>query len=322
MLPFALPLSFSGRRKFLVQGLKGIGATYLGAQALASTICVPVARGIEPLRRVGKPSLRTGLAAYSLRKYLDLKGKNPPTMDLFGFATKAAEWGFEGVEPTSYYFKDSSPEYLARFKAHCSKLGLEITGSAVGNDFCVKDGKAFEAQIELAVSWAQKTAAMGGRTLRIFAGRTPKGDTEAAAVSRAIEGIKTACQRAEPFGVLMALENHGGITSTADQLLHLVKSVDHPLFAVNLDTGNFRTDDPYGDLEKLVPYAAVVQVKVDMHPKGRPQEPVDYNRILDMLAKAGYRGSLILEYEGAEEPMTAIPMEGAKLAEMIRAKGL
>lgn len=322
MLPLALPLSLSGRRKFLVQGLKGIGATYLGAQALASTICVPVARGIEPLRRVGKPSLRTGLAAYSLRKYLDLKGKNPPTMDLFGFATKAAEWGFEGVEPTSYYFKDSSPEYLARFKAHCSKLGLEITGSAVGNDFCVKDGKAFEAQIELAVSWAQKTAAMGGRTLRIFAGRTPKGDTEAAAVSRAKEGIKTACQRAEPFGVLMALENHGGITSTADQLLHLVKSVDHPLFAVNLDTGNFRTEDPYGDLEKLVPYAAVVQVKVDMHPKGRPQEHVDYNRILDMLAKAGYRGSLILEYEGAEEPMTAIPMEGAKLAEMIRAKGL
>ena len=322
MLPLALPLSLSGRRKFLVQGLKGIGATYLGAQAMASTICVPVARGIEPLRRVGKPSLRTGLAAYSLRKYLDLKGKNPPTMDLFGFATKAAEWGFEGVEPTSYYFKDSSPEYLARFKAHCSKLGLEITGSAVGNDFCVKDGKAFEAQIELAVSWAQKTAAMGGRTLRIFAGRTPKGDTEAAAVSRAKEGIKTACQRAEPFGVLMALENHGGITSTADQLLHLVKSVDHPLFAVNLDTGNFRTEDPYGDLEKLVPYAAVVQVKVDMHPKGRPQEHVDYNRILDMLAKAGYRGSLILEYEGAEEPMTAIPMEGAKLAEMIRAKGL
>ena len=322
MLPLSLPLSLSGRRKFLVQGLKGIGATYLGAQALASTICLPVARGIEPLRRVGKPSLRTGLAAYSLRKYLDLKGKNPPTMDLFGFATKAAEWGFEGVEPTSYYFKDSSPEYLARFKAHCSKLGLEITGSAVGNDFCVKDGKAFEAQIEFAVSWAQKTAAMGGRTLRIFAGRTPKGDTEAAAVSRAIEGIKTACQRAEPFGVLMALENHGGITSTADQLLHLVKSVDHPLFSVNLDTGNFWTEDPYGDLEKLVPYAAVVQVKVDIHPKGRPQEHVDYNRILDMLAKAGYRGSLILEYEGAEEPMTAIPMEGAKLAEMIRAKGL
>lgn len=312
----------AGRRSFMVQSMKGLGASLLGAQALEMTLGLPAARGIEPLQRVGKPSLRTGLAAYSLRKYLDLKGKNPPQMDIFGFATKAAEWGFEGVEPTSYYFKESSQEYLARFKAHCSKLGLEITGSAVGNDFCVKDEKTLEAQIELAVSWAQKTATMGGRTLRIFAGRTPKGDAESAAVSRAIEGIKTACKRAEPFGVLMALENHGGITSTADQLLHLVKAVDHPLFAVNLDTGNFRTEDPYGDLEKLVPYAAVVQVKVDMHPKGKPQEHVDYNRILDMLAKSGYRGSLILEYEGSEEPMTAIPVEGAKLAEMIRAKGL
>jgi len=316
------PVSLSGRRGFLVQSLKGIGTSMLGAQALGLTMGLPCTWGIEPLKRVGKPSLRTGLAAYSLRKYLDLKGKNPPTMDIFGFATKAAEWGFEGVEPTSYYFKESSQDYLARFKAHCSKLGLEITGSAVGNDFCVKDGKALDAQIDLAVSWAQKTAAMGGRTLRIFAGKTPKGDTEAAAVSRAIDGIKTACKRAEPYGVLMALENHGGITSTADQLLHLVESVDHPLFAVNLDTGNFRTEDPYGDLERLVPYAAVVQVKVDMHPKGRPQEHVDYNRILDMLAKYGYRGSLVLEYEGAGEPMTAIPLEGARMAELIRAKGL
>ena len=314
--------SLSGRRSFLLQNLKSLGTSFVSAQALGMTFGVSRSKGIEPLKRLGKPGLRTGLAAYSLRKYLDLKGKTPPTMDVFGFATKAAEWGFEGVEPTSYYFKDSSRDYLARFKAHCSKLGLEITGSAVGNDFCVREKEALEAQIDLAVSWAEKTAVMGGRTLRIFAGKTPKGDTEEAAVARAINGIKTACKRAEPYGVLMALENHGGITSTADQLLHLVKAVDHPLFAVNLDTGNFRTEDPYGDLERLVPFAAVVQVKVDIYPKGKPREHVDYDRILNMLAKSGYRGSLVLEYEGSEEPMTAIPIEAAKLAGLIRAKGL
>lgn len=129
-------------------------------------------RGIDPLKRLGQPSLRTGLAAYSLRKYLDLKA---PKMDLFGFASKAAEWGFEGVEPTSYYFKEITPAFLAHFKAHCSQLGLEITGSAVGNDFCLKEEKALEEQIASTVQWAKNTAIMGGRTLRIFAGRTPKG---------------------------------------------------------------------------------------------------------------------------------------------------
>lgn len=308
----------ANRRQFLSTSLGGLGVA-VATPLLSLPMVAHKVRGIDPLKRLGQPSLRTGLAAYSLRKYLDLKA---PKMDLFGFASKAAEWGFEGVEPTSYYFKESTPAFLAHFKAHCSQLGLEITGSAVGNDFCLKEEKALEEQIASTVQWAKNTAIMGGRTLRIFAGRTPKGDTEAAAVARAIEGIKTACKRAEPYGVLLALENHGGITSTADQLLHLVKAVDHGLFAVNLDTGNFHTEDPYGDLEKLVPYAAVVQVKVDMQPKGKAKEAMDYPRILEMLSKAKYRGSLVLEYEGDEEPLVAIHREGAKMADLIRAKGL
>jgi len=123
-------------------------------------------------------------------------------------------------------------------------------------------------------------------------------------------------------GVILALENHGGITSTVKELLTLVKAVDHPLFAVNLDTGNFHTEDPYGDLAQIAPYAAVVQVKTEIQKKGKPKENVDYNRILDMLTKVNYQGYFILEYEAEEDPLVAIPREGEKLAQLINMRDL
>jgi len=277
---------------------------------------------IDPLVRKGKAQLKLALAAYGLRKFLDLKSKPKPKWDMYQFACKAAEWGFKAIEPTSYYFADSEPDDLDRFKEHCDKLGLAITGSAVGNDFCLANPKALEAQIQLVVDWAGKTARLGGKTLRIFAGKTPKGEKDEVAVARALEAIKVACKRVESKGVILALENHGGITSTAEQLMTLVKGVDHPLFAVNLDTGNFRTEDPYADLAKFAPYAAVVQLKTEIQVKGKPKGQVDYNRILDMLAKVNYQGYFVLEYEAEEDPLVAIPREGEKLAQLIKDKGL
>jgi sugar phosphate isomerase/epimerase len=73
---------------------------------------------------------------------------------------------------------------------------------------------------------------------------------------------------------------------------------------VNLDTGNFRTD-PLPQIEMCLPYAANVQVKAN----------TDWDRILGMIAAAGYRGYLALEYEEAEPAPTAVP----KLIEKLRA---
>ena len=70
----------------------------------------------------------------------------------------------------------------------------------------------------------------------------------------------------------LALENHGGITATPDQLLKLVQAIDSPNFGVNLDTGNFHGDDPYADLARLAPYAVNVQVKTEITPQGKPRK--------------------------------------------------
>ena len=61
-------------------------------------------------RRTGKPHLRLSLAGYSYRKYLDLK---KPSMTLFDFAELAAGLEVDAIEPTAYYFPETTPQYLA-----------------------------------------------------------------------------------------------------------------------------------------------------------------------------------------------------------------
>src|SRR6516165_4665718 len=229
------------RRDFLAAAL-ATGAT------LATT---PFAAAIDPIRRPGKPHIRLSIAAYSFRDALTPKGGIPATMTLEDFIDLAASLDLDAVEPTSYYFRDTSPEYLARFKARCTRLGLDVSGTAVGNDFCTPDPDKMKGQIAHVKKWAEIAAALGAKTVRIFAGGVARGDTEEKARRRCVAAIEEACDHAAKVGVYLALENHGGITGTIDQTLALVKAVKHDWFGVNLDTGNFRTPDPYGDLAKL-----------------------------------------------------------------------
>ena len=86
---------------------------------------------------------------------------------------------------------------------------------------------------------------------------------------------------------------------------------------MNLDTGNFHSADPYADLAKLAPYAVNVQVKTEISRGGKPKEEADLARIVNILREARYSGYVVLEYEAAEDPMTAIPRHIKTLRSLI-----
>lgn len=279
----------------------------------------PTSRGagaaaIDPIGRTRPSHLKLSLAAYSFRDYLQGKNGAKPRMTLDEFVEFSADQGLDGVELTSYYFPPNvAPDFLHKLKQKAFNLGLDISGTSVGNDFCLPDGPKRDATMKLVHDWIDHAADLDAPVIRIFAGQVPKGEPEGPAIERAIAGIKAALPYAVERGVTLALENHGGITATPDQLLHLVHSVDSPNFGVNLDTANFRTDDPYADLAKLAPYAVNVQVKTEISPKGKPKEDVDYARIASILREAKYSGYVVLEYEAKEDPMTAVPVALKKL---------
>jgi sugar phosphate isomerase/epimerase len=272
--------------------------------ALAAASLVPAEAKAAPEPRGSK--FKLSLAAYSLRKFLDLKN---PTMTLEEFIEKTAEWGCEGVELTEYFFKKPlTPEYLMRIKHATIKAGLPITGTPVGNTFTLPPGEARDKQIASVKAWIDVSADLGSPAVRIFAGSAPKGVEESQARAWAVECINISLEHAAKRGVYLALENHGGIVATADGMLAIIKEIKHDWFGVNFDTGNFHSEDPYAELEKIAPYAVTCQVKAEISRNGK-HEASDYPRLAAMLQKAGYRGYMTLEYESAEDPMTAVPKQ-------------
>jgi sugar phosphate isomerase/epimerase len=185
----------------------------------------------------------------------------------------------EGTELTSYYFpRPVTPEYLRQIKQECFHLGLDVSGTAVGNDFGHPPGAKRQQQIDQVKRWVDYAAILGAPVIRIFAGQAQPGSTPDGAHALMVSAIQECCEYAGQHGVHLALENHGGPTSSAEGMLALVRDVRSPWFGVNLDTGNFRGDDVYGDVAKLAPYALNVQVKVVVSGPGGRKEPADFRR--------------------------------------------
>ena len=306
----------SNRRNFLA----GLATSAAGISALSMT---PEIHAADPPERNGKPLLKLSLAAYSFNKLFARRGTADQIaraeMTLEKFIDYCAEQGLGATELTGYYFpKDVTPEYLLSLRQRTHRLGLSISGTAIGNDFCLPEGEKREQQLAECRDWIDYAAIMGAPAIRIFAGKVPKGDTEEAAIERCVDGINQSLEYAATKGVFLALENHGGITATPDQMLKIIDAVKpSPWFGVNFDSGNFRTDDPYRDLARIAPYAVNAQMKVAMSSEDRKvKTPADLAKVVKILKDAGYRGYLALEFE-EPNPFEEIPKYLAKLRDLI-----
>lgn len=296
-MPPSLPTPTIARRQFL-----GSAAATAGALGLAS------AAAMEPLVRPIPGRVRLSLAAYSMRQYMALDDQGAQAMNNYQFLDYCRELGLSAAELTSYYFpRDTDEAAMRRLRLHCQKIGMTISGGAIRNDFCQAPGPKLDADIAHTKRWIDLYAALGVSVIRIFAGQQPEGDSLQVALDRCATVCQEVCRYAEERGVVLALENHGGVTALASGLLGIVQQVDSPAFGVNFDCGNFRsTSDPYAELAEIAPYAVNAQVKVDIYPNGQ-HEMTDLARVIKILRDAGYSGWVALEYEAKEEPKTAIP---------------
>jgi len=292
-------MDHSTRRSFLQSTASALALGTLG-------LATPALQAAGPVKRNGKPHMKLSLAAYSYRDYLT--GKLQPKMTLDEFIGLCADLGLDGTELTSYYFPENFDQaYLVSLKQKTFRLGLDISGTAIANDFCLPPGEARDKSLAHTRLWIDHAALMGAPVIRIFAGNVPQGDSDQAAIERCAAGINESLKYAAQKGVCLALENHGGITTRPEQMIEIIKRVDEsPWFGVNFDGGNFRSADPYADLAKIAPYAINVQIKADIF-RDNTREDTDFAKVIGILRDAGYRGYVVLEYESAEDPRTGVP---------------
>lgn len=269
-----------------------------------------VARG--PITRSGPPRFQVGLAAYSLRNYFSyMKGKvREPAADgkaigMIGFLDYCVAQNFDAAELTSYFFRpDADENYFRDLKHQAFLRGMTISGTAIGNNFTVGKGPKLDAEIESAMRWIDNAAILGAPHIRFFAGTGKQLADNPQRLEEAAEAVNQCAEHAAEHGIFLGIENHGKLT--AEQMIQIMDRVDSEWVGINLDTGNFISDDPYADLQRCVPYAVNVQVKVQMKSPEGEHYPADLKRIGKILKQGGYQGFVILEYE-ADKPYEKIP---------------
>lgn len=303
------------------------GATTRRGFLVAAGLAATSARGVEPFARPGGARFHLGLAAYSFRQFFrwNRGQEQPPAADPArrltpeSFVDLAADLGCDAAELTSYFFApDATADAMRDLRRRAFLRGIALSGSAVGNTFTKPAGPELDAEVATVKAWIDRTAALGAPHLRVFAGEVPPGDDVAAARRRCIAALEACAAHAGKAGVMLGLENHGGIVATADGLLEIVRAVQSPWLGVNLDTGNFRVADPYAELARCVPFAINVQYKVEIQRTvGGAKEPADAARVVKLLRDGGYQGFVTLEYEAAEDPFLAVPRHLRELRELL-----
>jgi len=261
---------------------------------------------MTPEQSVRQPEagFKISCAAYSYRQYLT-KGQ----MNLDDFIDRCATMVLDAVELTSYYFPETfTQEYLNHLKHKTFLNGLDISGTAIRNNFCLPPGAERDQELAHVKKWIDYAAGFGAPVIRIFAGNPAPEVSEAQAIQWVAECNKISLDYAAQKGVFLAMENHGGITARAATMKKICDQTGaHPWFGVNLDTGNFKTE-PYEEMAVMAPLTINVQVKDYVYaPDGQTKTEPDLKKILTILRQANYRGYLVLEYEGQPDPLTAVP---------------
>jgi len=298
---------------------------FLGATAAALATPWGVAARPPQAPAPAAPPNRIGISTYSFWQF-----KRQTLRDIGRCLELAAEMGFDAVEILQRQMTSQTHADLQQIKRHAFRLGLDLCGFSTHQSFLSPDPEERRKNVELTRQQIETAYALGIPTMRVNTGRwgTSK-DFDELMRNRGVEPPRpgyqdedgypwvidslTACLKtAERCGVVLGLENHWGLGRTPEGVLRIVKAIDSPWLRVTLDTGNF-LEDPYDKLEMLAPYAVLVQAKTYLGGGLWYTLDLDYPRIAKMLRGHGYRGYISLEYEGQEDPLTAVPKSLALL---------
>jgi sugar phosphate isomerase/epimerase len=127
--------------------------------------------------------------------------------------------------------------------------GLQYASFNVSGDFMVRDG--LEKEIADCCRDMDLASTLSPRVIIVFAGWQDRSD--AAVYDQVADALKQVARHAAKYDYIVALENHGGLTRTAEQINQILSKVNEPNIGLNYDPANFLMYDvdPYMVLDQL-----------------------------------------------------------------------
>jgi sugar phosphate isomerase/epimerase len=259
-----------------------------------------------------KARFRTGLVAYSYRQALQSKAMT--YQDLIRIAV---DTGTDGIDMTVYWLPGTTDDVLLPLRREAYRNRVEIYSVGTRVRLAQPTAELREKELVELRKWVDVAQKMGATHVRVFGGTKPADATLEQAVGMAVETLKRGAEYAGARGVILGVEDDGGITDYAKETIQIVTGADSPWAGMNLDIGNFRPPKVYEQVEMSIPHAVSTHIKTTIaQDDGKTRAPYDWDRVFAMFARHGYRGYMGLEYEAEEDPATAVPKHLKQLKEL------
>ncbi|MDZ4773077.1 MAG: sugar phosphate isomerase/epimerase family protein [Planctomycetota bacterium] len=259
----------------------------------------------------------------------ELGDKTPTKMSPRAFSISLAEWsyhdalqkgrmlhadfarvakethGIHAVEYVNSFFKDKvgDVEFVKDLKKRADDLSVKILLVMCDGEGDL--GHADKAKRVEAVAnhrkWLEAARELGCHSIRVNAYGSGTPDEH---MAQAADGLRALCVLADPLGLNVIVENHGGMSSNGAWLASVMKRADHPRIGTLPDFGNFsigegKTYDRYQGVSEMMPFAKAVSAKSHEFDEKGDETSTDYAKMMRIVLDAGYRGYVGIEYEGS-----------------------
>jgi len=221
-----------------------------------------------------------------------------------------------------------------------AETGLPCPIFSVSQNFAKPDPADREAELEKIRFGIEEAPKLGARVVRVFAGDVAEGISFEDARNWIVEGLSAASTEAAAAGLKLALENHGKLAGRGDQVREIINEVRDrsgvDALGANPDIGNFMLvdQDSVEAIRMVAPLANMAHLKdfklvpdgtegVFRSLAGKPyaaqvvgEGDIDLAGCVRALRSGGFDGWASVEYEGSEDPYTAVPrsVQSSKLA--------
>ncbi len=247
-------------------------------------------------------------------------------IDIPSFIQEAKRLGVQGVELLDFFWRDPASE-LPEVRAALQNTGLSVGVYSVANNFVQGSEAARAGEVKKITSGVDYAVQFGAKVVRVFAGDITPDYTYEQCLLWIIAGLQEASAYAYEQGITLALENHGRLAGRSEQVQTILNAVASPALKANPDTGNFLLVHQASHLAvadlatraamvhfkdfRVVPddYAGAAYVGTEglkFAGTAIGEGEVDLPDCVQSLREAGFDGWLNIEYEGEEDPFSAV----------------
>lgn len=255
--------------------------------------------------------MHIGLAGWSINRRFHREDQPLTLLDYPRVARE--EWGFEAVELNSPFLASHDDAYLDNLKSNAMAADVALWGMAVDGtgSLCGKDEAERAENIAKCAAFLPIGKRLGLTYIRFNTGGDV--DPTESQIAKCADSFAQLAKTGEANGVIICIENHGGLSKKPDAIVEVMKRVNSPYCRTLPDFGNFDQSIRYEALEKVMPYAVACHAKFFEFDADGNDTEIDVQRIKRIFNSAGFDGRLALEFEGTMDDGEGVRLSKALL---------